>query len=209
MPMADASRQKKIEQKRKKRAQELEARERTKARLTDPNNAAERAAGWPLRGCHISPLWETRRLATVIVARDRPDGGVAAVSYLVDLGCLGVKRVRMDLDLSVGAFAVMIERLGGNEPLEPCDPALAAGVVLAGERYAAGLGFSPGPGYAAARQFLRGIGPAADIPCGGPDGRPLFIPGPDDDAPAILAQIARKLGRETFGSIVPLGPRPG
>jgi hypothetical protein len=37
----------------------------------------------------------------------------------------------------------------------------------------------------------------------GHQGKPMFIPGPEDDAARIMKRLKRKVGRDGFHSIVP------
>src|SRR5437867_6595883 len=45
----------------------------------------------PLRECHINEDWKESRIASIFLARNRPDGRLAFGAFAVDLGCLGVK----------------------------------------------------------------------------------------------------------------------
>lgn len=172
-----------------------------------PRGQMQRAAGWPLHECRVNPDWQDRLAASVVVARRRPDGGLAVGMFFVDLGCLGVTWANGLSDLSPRRYRELVGDFADRHgAFEPCAPALAARIVEAGLRYGDELGFLPDPDFAWVKEILGDIDPATcEVPveCGR-DGKPLYLAGPDDDAPAVIAHLERRLGRDGFRFIAPL-----
>lgn len=95
----------------------------------------------------------------------------------------------------------------GENPLIPCEPPLVAAIVRAGVRHAEGLGLRPCRDFGRVRPMIADIDPDAcrdEIPVGGEDGRPMFVVGPHDRAPEILAHLRRRLGPDGFGFLAPV-----
>jgi hypothetical protein len=138
-------------------------------------------------------------IALVLVARARRSDKVSVCGYLVDTFCLGVKNVigpepvrRRTLPSFVRTYFMSMPGPGLRAPL-----ALAQHVVHGAAAFAAGLGFDPHPDYAAARGHLGEL----DRPCGisfGQDGRPLFVPGPYDDAVVVAETLMSSVGPDGF-----------
>ena len=163
--------------------------------------AMRRAAQFPLHECWIGEAWQSSRLATVIVSRRRPDGGVAVAVFLVDLGCLGVKSCFGKHDMSSIEYLGLLDsmRSTADKPTR-CDPALAAKVVWTGLRYATALGFEPDVDFRWVSAILAGIDPEACdqlVECG-QDGKPVYVAGPDDNPRRILNHLQRRLGPDGF-----------
>jgi len=47
------------------------------------------------------------------------------------------------------------------------------------------------------------------IPVGGPDGKPFYMAGPDDDVEHIMNTLTRKCGHGNFEFVAPFGSVPG
>ncbi len=168
-----------------------------------------RAARWPLRDCLVNECWDDERsLAQVLVVRGSP-GRVALAHFLVDLQCLGVKNCIARPQMSEREYADFRRTIDSGEQTHvPCEPDLAAAIVQAGLDYAGALGFPPHPAFRLGAPLLNGLDPTLHkdpIACGGGDGKPLYIAGPNDDAPRILAQLRQRLGEGGFHFIAPAG----
>jgi len=164
-----------------------------------------------LAGCWVSPGWsrelQMRRpadwvdvdlglggpagIALVLVARAARHDRVSVGGYLVDTFCLGVKNAigpqemrRRELPAFVRTYFTAFPAPAVPAPLE-----LAQHLVLGGVAFAADLGFSPHPDFAAVRGHLGDLaGPCAIT--FGRDGSPLYIAGPYDDPAAIMEALA-------------------
>jgi hypothetical protein len=171
-----------------------------------------RAARWPLRECFVNEGWDDgHNLAQVLVARSVP-GRVAFALFLVDLQCLGVKNCIVQPNASEREYADFLRaRAHPEQQFVPCEPPLAAAIVRKGVDYAAELGFRPHPDYRLAAPLLEGLDPGEyldEVPCGGSDGKPLYVAGPHDDVPRIMARLRRRLGDDGLHFVSPMGGSP-
>jgi len=161
----------------------------------------------PLRECHINEDWKESRIASIFLARNRPDGRLAFGAFAVDLGCLGVKSAFAHPAVSVTEYE---GRLIAGQPTRPvrCDPAFAVKLIQGACDYAAQLGFSPDPDYHYAREIFGDIDPAncPDSIEYGEDGKPFYIAGPYDDVEQIMNQLRRRLGPDGFHFLVAFDP---
>lgn len=166
---------------------------------------------WPVVECWVSSGWNIAgELPQLAVVREDPDSGaVAAATFLVDLGCLGIKNADTKRFTSRAVFAAtMLELLDSLQPMEPIDFNSAAKIIREGLAYAESLGFKPHRDYANAARYLAGADPDAsetEVPLG-KDGKPFFINGPYDDVTSIMAQLDRAVGRGNYQMVLMSGP---
>lgn len=144
----------------------------------------------------------------IIVARRSGTGQIATASFLVDLGCLGVKSAFASLFESEAEYEQQLRwRLMSQQEMVPADLNLVAKIIREAIAYARRLGFRPDPDYRDAMLVLGDADPDAcpePIPLGGKDGKPLFIAGPYDDVDAIMNQLMKVCGPDGFHYLVPL-----
>ncbi len=172
------------------------------------------AGQWPLLECLVTREWQnTMMLTQIVVARQAPDGRVAAGVFLVDLACLGIKDGYAVLFPSWREYERQLRaQITAQQPMVRADLNLVAKIVREATRYAAALGFQPHPDAADAMPLLADADPDAcdvPIPLGGPEGKPLYISGPYDDAEAIINHLVRRLGPDGFHYLVMLGGEEG
>lgn len=159
--------------------------------------AIRAASHWPLYECLISRSWqEPGELVQILIARDSPEGGIAAAGVLVDLGCLGVKDALSHLFPTHREYEQFRRTYTSLQPMMKTDLDLAAKVIREGIAYADSLGFKPHRDYYDAAPLLSGADPDA---CGtsvplGVNGKPFFISGPNDNVPRIMAQLDKAVG---------------
>jgi hypothetical protein len=172
--------------------------------------AVEDLGQWPLLECLISQEWqEPAQLCQVAVARQsQATGEVVLGSFLVDLGCLGVKNALTNLFPSAAEYRREYrQHLMASQPMRDCDLDLAAKVIEEGTIYARSLGFKPHSDTAMALKILGDAHPenrAETIPLG-KDGKPLFVNGPYDDVARITRILDRNVGRGNYEVIIFLG----
>ena len=166
------------------------------------------AAGWPVHEVLLSHGWDQQGAAiTLLIARRSPiSGKVAAALLLVDLACLGVKSAQVRLFKDVGEYSAGLRAHALRlQPMMPISLNLAAKIVFTGLEYAGKLGFRPDPVYAQAAHLLTGADPDAEqtpVPTGGPEGKPLYINGPHDDARKIIEHLLRTVGEGNFHYLI-------
>jgi len=170
-----------------------------------------RAAGaWPLHEVLISESWaDPKQLTQVLVARRSPAGQVAAAVFLVDQACLGVKSALGRLFHSRAEYdgelrAMLVEQM----PMIEGDLNLAAKIVREAVRYAQDLGFQPDPDVADAALVVGQADPdkcQTEIPLGGPEGKPFYVAGPNDNPRRVIAALTDRLGPDGFHYLVGMG----
>jgi hypothetical protein len=162
------------------------------------------AANWPIYEALVSSSWqEENQLVIVLIARTSlKTGRVAAGSFLIDLGCLGIKQVQVAQFPDTAAYRHGIRaHVIGRMPMMPTDFNLAAKIIWTGYNYAASFGFKPDPVFDQGVHLLAG----ADIEncgtfvrTGGPEGKPFFVQGPYDDPHKVVNQLLRTAGEGNF-----------
>jgi SEC-C motif-containing protein len=164
------------------------------------------ADDYPVEACYVNNDWKERGLARVVVSRGQENGKAMVGVFLVDVFCLGVK----DAFCNEGLTTKQIE----NELLAGCyqnQDSTRIGIDYAKEiiygavDYARNLGFEPHPDFELSRLVLgtEEFSRARGLQFGGPQGKPLYVAGPDDDAPAVLRKLREKLGEDGFEFISP------
>jgi hypothetical protein len=170
---------------------------------------------WPLHEVLLSDGWDAEgALTTIIVARSSPRSmKIAAASFLVDLACLGVKSAFVRLCANPQDYVTRVrQRMARLQALNPAPLDLVAKILVTGEAYARQFGFSPDPEYQQARLLLAGANPEAcpiPVPTGGPEGKPFFVAGPNDDPRRIVAQLTRAVGEGNFHYVVEISNEVG
>jgi len=163
---------------------------------------------WPLRECLITEEWQdTFQITQILIARNAPGGRIAVGSFIVDLGCLGVKNALSHVFESEGEYRALRNQITTRQSMVPCTLDLAAKVIEKAITYARSLGFEPHRDYGRAAPILGGADPQAcrvSIPLGGPEGKPMFFAGPYDNVPKIMATLSRAVGPDGHNFMVPL-----
>jgi hypothetical protein len=178
--------------------------------------AGETAAEAALVGCWVNAGWSWGlrwsdhpewhddldagpALVSVLVVREHRYEKLIACAYLVDAHCLGVKNAlgpraleRSELDAFVARQYAAYDRAPLRAPL-----ALARELVFGAEDYARKLGFEPHSDFEPCRGHLGTWNGPSQIVFGY-DGKPLFVPGPNDDPVAVAGTLARSAGAEAF-----------
>ncbi len=202
--------------KKRQKAQQRKAAKRKQRQTSRPTRSDAYAllrmsGGWPLHEVLLSREWSKEgAIVQILVARRSGVGQVATGTFLVDLGCLGVKSAFASLFNSQREYEQKLRsQITSHQSMMPADLNLVAKIIREGIAYARELGFSPDPDYRDAMLVLGDADPDAcpdPIPLGGKDGKPFFIAGPYDDVDAIMTQLMRVCGPDGFHYIVALGP---
>ncbi|HSJ56978.1 MAG TPA: hypothetical protein VLC95_07340 [Anaerolineae bacterium] len=171
------------------------------------------SASWPLHEAWLTQSWkEPGQLVQILVARRSAQDDIAVGTFLVDLGCLGVKSAfgRILSPMEYGELRATTQRT--QEMAQVDDLNLLAKIVREGVAYAQELGFKPDPDYRDALLVLGDADPDlsdVEIPLG-KDGKPFFVAGPHDNVEAIMTRLTRKCGPDGFHYLVPMmGPGLG
>ncbi len=140
------------------------------------------ACQFPVLHCWISNSLEPEGIGWVVLSRAFPNGQVAAVSFLVDLYCLGVKEAFAEVLHRTAYDSKYVRKINTNMPSRSVPPAEARKLLEDAVTYARGLGLAPHADYQQAL-LLFGDADAAQSNAHwefGKDGKPFFISGPRD-----------------------------
>ncbi len=177
--------------------------------FTGTDSRADEFTGWPLLECLISDSWRNVELLThILVARKETLGKVVAAAFLVDQACLGAKDGFWRLFPYEDDYHAQIRsEVMKVHPLVPCSLDLAAAVITASMEYARSLGFEPHPDAFEALGLLGDLSTLKpvdeEIPLGLPNGKPLYMVGPDDNIDYIMETLRETVGDGNFEFMVP------
>ena len=209
MAKPSAKRQQKTRQRKAAKRKKRKERRGPSATPRRSPRAIVRASGsWPLHECLLTKEWQQEgTIIQILVARRSPQGQIAVGTFLVDLGCLGVKSAFGNLFDTRREYRELRDGMAARQKMTKADVDLVAKIIREGIAYAKELGFRPDPDYRDAMPVLGDADPdACDVPIPlGKDGKPFFIAGPYDNAERIVAKLTRKLGPDGFHFIMPIG----
>ncbi len=202
MAKPSAKRRQKARQRKKKRIPSI-------LRALSPRGLLRASGNWPLHECLLAKEWqEEGAIIQILVARRSPTGQIATGTFLVDLGCLGVKSAFASLFDTRREYEQKLRAgMMARQEMIKADLNLVAKIVREGIAYADELGFKPDPDYRDAMLVLGDTDPDAcdvPIPLGSKDGKPFFVAGPYDNVDRIMAKLTRKLGPDGFTYLVPI-----
>ncbi|HTU93418.1 MAG TPA: hypothetical protein VMF69_25285 [Gemmataceae bacterium] len=198
-------RQKKLERRAAKRKEKKHVRVREQSaglaeRLSD-------ASKYPVLHCWIGNSIAEQGIGWVVLSRVLADGSVAAVSFLVDSYCLGVKDVFAEILPRSDYESKYLRKMTADMPSRNTAPAEARKLLEEAVAYSRRLGLSPHPDYP------KGMILFADIDAAGSDahfefgkdGKPFFISGPNDSLARcrqIVAILNKTCGPGQFDYLV-------
>lgn len=209
MARNEKKRQKKLQKQKAKRKQKQAQISKRMAQMGAPS--LNRARDWPLEAAWITANWREReQLIQMLFTRRGPHGHIALGNVLVDTMCLGVKnaygRITDEYE-----YKSTLETMRNNQEMVPADIDLIAKIIRDSVAYARELGLRPNKDLPQALKVLGDANPEAcplEIPLGGPDGRPYFFAGPNDNVDRIMKILTDKLGPDGFTYTVELGGAP-
>lgn len=161
-----------------------------------------RLASSPIHACLVNEALFEIGNGNLILARKTADGSMAIAVFMLDVYCVGVKDVILQVE---GATKVqrILDSLGEVQPLIAIEPACARKLLRDLVAWSRSIGLAAHPEYAEAELLF---GDVAGDACAesfnfGRDGRPVLIPGPLD-TPARIRQridaLRRKVGDGGF-----------
>jgi hypothetical protein len=202
-------RQKKLEKQRaKQKAEHKEIARRQSQGMPVRLEAANRAP--ILHCCCLQALWEVG-MGNVLVSRQLSSGNVAFVMFLVDVHCLGVKDLFLNILPRATYDSKIYDHLLQQGPVQHIKPECARKLVEGAVAYAAALELPPHPDYRVGKLIFGDISAAAcpqDFVFG-KDGKPFFVAGPHDHAARcyeILRTLDRVCGPDGFHYVMPVDP---
>jgi len=159
------------------------------AQLSAEKYIQKQAHSLPVFECLITREWQNTGICSIVVARMHITGNITAGIYLVDLYCLGLKDTTYQFNISPDEHSVYYS----NEyAMETCKYVIAHNIIYGAIAYAEDYGFKPDKDFAVSRFILEEDDErVAEIEIEfGLDGRPCFMPGPDDSEAQIKKVIA-------------------
>ncbi|WP_352421912.1 hypothetical protein [Proteiniphilum sp.] len=177
--------------------------------LSPENYIRQRARSLPIFKCFVNEGWEESSIAHVTVGRNHINGNITWCSYLVDLGCLGVKDTMYQFNVPEYEFNEYRSELEVNLDIIEIDYNLAHNIIHAGWEYAEEVGFEPHKDFLSITSYMLEEDsddiPLVEIACGGENGKPVFMQGPfEDDAMAkmIINRLEKNLGAGNFDYVL-------
>ena len=166
----------------------------------------QHADDYPIEACYLNADWKERGLARIVVTRSQENGKAMLGVFLVDIFCLGVK----DAFCNEGLGSRQIEdellpRFYQNEKPTRVGINYAKEIICGAVEYAKSLGFEPHPDFELSRHVLgtEEFSNTRGLKFGGPEGKPLYIAGADDDAAKVLQKLRKGIGENGFDFITP------
>jgi len=192
MAINPRKRQKKLE--RRKAKEKAERRELARRESPGLPSRIQQASAAPILHCCVTAEIWRHGIGNVLVSRQLSDGQVAFAVFLVDVYCLGVKNIFVNIvsraRYDEEGYGKLIHQGGLTKMLPECARKLVENAV----QYANELGLSPHSDYRTARLIFADIAAEActEDYTFGKDGKPFFVSGPHD-SPARCQQILRTL----------------
>ena len=130
-------------------------------------------------------------IGSIFFSRRLPGGDLVTAVFLVDVLCLGVK----DCFIRITSTTELEQQLASQpQDYQPVSPECAGKLVLGAVAFARGLGLPPHKDYAKVVEIFADLDAEA---CEssfeyGSNGRPVFIPGPND-GPGLIRRVNKAL----------------
>ena len=102
--------------------------------LSPENYIRKKARTLPIFECLVSTEWEETKMPTVVIARSHTNGNITACTFLVDLGCLGVKNSMFLFNATMFKYSELKETISAGIEMTEVDYPLAHNIILAGGR---------------------------------------------------------------------------
>jgi hypothetical protein len=161
-----------------------------------------RAAQAPIQRCLLTEGLFEMGMGTLILARGVTTHHLAVGSFLIDAFCLGIKDVIFE-SVESEFFELYVEATDMGSPLVSVDPDYARKLLRDVAAWSQSIGFPPHRDFAAVERLFGDISSDASdaVFHFGHDGRPVYIPGPNDSATLIrrrIEQLQKHLGEGGF-----------
>ena len=157
-----------------------------------------RAAQAPIQHCLLTESVFDIGMGTLILARGATPHHLALSSFLIDTFCLGIKNVMFE-SVDSEVFEIYMAATDAGSPIVSVDPSYARKLMRDLAAWSQSIGFAPHRDFAAVERIFGDTSADASdaVFRFGRDGKPMYIPGPNDTAPLIqrrIAQLQKYLG---------------
>jgi hypothetical protein len=162
-----------------------------------------RAAQAPIQHCLLTESVFDVGMGTLVLARGATPHHVALSSFLIDTFCLGIKDVMFE-SVDSEVFEMYMDATDAGSPIVSVDPSYARKLLRDLAAWSQSIGFAPHRDFAAVERMFGDVSADASdaVFRFGRDGKPVYIPGPNDTAPLIqrrIEQLQKHLGDDGFG----------
>jgi len=207
MAIDPRKRQKKLERRAAK--QKAERRELVRRESLGLYPRMKQASAAPILHCGAMEAIFRSGIGSVLVSRELPNGDVAFAAFLVDVYCLGVKNVIVNILPRARYDRDLYGKMTREDKWLPLKPECARKLVEGAVQYALDLGLPPHPEYRMGRLIFGDISAEAcpERYTYGKDGKPFFFAGPYDDparCQAILRTLENRCGPHGYHYVVPM-----
>ncbi len=162
-----------------------------------------RAADAPIQHCFLTESVFDIGMGTLVLARGATRHHVALSSFLIDTFCLGIKDVMFE-SVESEVFEIYMDAMDAGSPVVSVDPSYARKLLCDLAAWSQSIGFAPHQDFAAVERMFGDVSADASdaVFQFGRDGKPVYIPGPNDTALLIqrrIEQLQKYLGDDGFG----------
>jgi hypothetical protein len=150
----------------------------------------QRAAEAPIRHCFLTDSLFEIGMGTLILARGGTPHHLTFTTFLIDTLCLGIKDVMFE-SVEREAFETYIDATNAGSPIVSVDPSYARKLLRDLAAWSQSIGFAAHRDFAVVERLFGDVSADASdaVFRFGRDGKPVYIPGPYDDAPLIQRRI--------------------
>jgi len=162
-----------------------------------------RAAHAPIQHCFLTESVFEIGMGTLVLARGATPHHVTLSSFLIDVFCLGIKDVMFE-SVESEVFEMYMDATDAMSPVVSVDPGYARKLLRDLAAWSQSIGFAPHRDFAAVERMFGDVSADASeaVFRFGRDGKPVYIPGPNDTVPLIqrrIAHLQKHLGDDGFG----------
>jgi hypothetical protein len=162
-----------------------------------------RAADAPIQHCFLTESVFDLGIGTLVLARGTSPDRVALSSFLIDVFCLGIKDVMFE-SVDSDFFEMYMDAMDAGSPMVAVDPGYARKLLRDLAAWSKSIGFAPHRDFAVVERIFGDVSADASdaVFQFGCDGKPVYIPGPNDTAALIrrrLEQLQKYLGDHGSG----------
>ncbi len=162
-----------------------------------------RAAHAPIQHCFLTESVFDSGMGTLILARGATPHHIALSSFLIDVFCLGIKDVMFE-SVESEVFEMYMDATDAMSPVVSVDPGYARKLLRDLAAWSQSIGFAPHRDFTAVERMFGDVSADASeaVFRFGRDGKPVYIPGPNDTVPLIqrrIEQLQKYLGDDGFG----------
>ena len=177
--------------------------QKRRAELLDASLPARvlRAAQEPIQHCFLTEEIFEIGIGTLVLARGATPHRLALSSFLIDVFCLGIKDVMFE-SVDSEFFSMYLDATDAGSPMVAVDPSDSRRLLRDLAVWSRSIGFAPHRDFAAVERIFGDVNASEAAFQFGRDGKPVYIPGPNDTAALIrrrIAQLQKCLGNEGFG----------